>query len=94
MALETEIRAYDNKREELESRYHGKFVVFYESDFIGPFDTLESASYAAVRWHNEARSFLIRRVGVDELQELADQVTRGNRHDEVDWGKPKGKEVW
>ena len=28
------------------------------------------------------------------LAELLDQVTPKNLHDEVDWGKPKGKEAW
>jgi antitoxin MazE len=28
------------------------------------------------------------------LDELIDQITAENRHDEVDWGKPEGHEVW
>ena len=28
------------------------------------------------------------------LDELLDQVTPENRHDEVDWGRPVGDEVW
>jgi antitoxin MazE len=28
------------------------------------------------------------------LQELVDRITAENRHDEVDWGAPEGKEVW
>jgi antitoxin MazE len=28
------------------------------------------------------------------LEELLDQVTPENRHDEIDWGEPQGKEVW
>ncbi len=28
------------------------------------------------------------------LEELLAQVTPENRHDEVDWGEPQGKEVW
>ena len=28
------------------------------------------------------------------LDELLDQVTPQNRHDEIDWGEPQGKEVW
>ncbi|HEX5077820.1 MAG TPA: AbrB/MazE/SpoVT family DNA-binding domain-containing protein [Geminicoccaceae bacterium] len=28
------------------------------------------------------------------LDELLEQVTPENRHDEVDWGKPEGGEVW
>ena len=28
------------------------------------------------------------------IEELLDQVTPENRHDEIDWGEPQGKEVW
>jgi antitoxin MazE len=28
------------------------------------------------------------------LDELLEQVTPENRHDEIDWGKPEGGEVW
>jgi antitoxin MazE len=28
------------------------------------------------------------------LEELLAQVTPENRHDEIDWGEPQGKEVW
>jgi antitoxin MazE len=28
------------------------------------------------------------------LDDLLDQVTPENRHDEVDWGAPQGKEAW
>jgi antitoxin MazE len=27
-------------------------------------------------------------------QDLLEQVTPENRHDEIDWGDPQGKEVW
>jgi len=28
------------------------------------------------------------------LEQLVSQVTPKNRHDETDWGKPRGNEVW
>jgi antitoxin MazE len=28
------------------------------------------------------------------LDELVSQITPENRHDEIDWGRPVGKEVW
>jgi antitoxin MazE len=28
------------------------------------------------------------------LDELVDQITPENRHEEADWGEPHGKEVW
>ena len=92
MPLEIEINAYEQMRGELEQRCGGKFVVFHGTEFIGPFDSLNLAANAAVRWHGE-RSYLIRHVGVDELQELVDQITPDNRPDEINWGKPEGKEV-
>jgi antitoxin MazE len=29
-----------------------------------------------------------------DLEELLAQITPENRHDEVDWGEPQGKEAW
>lgn len=31
---------------------------------------------------------------VPSLEELIGQITPENRHEEVDWGDPVGKEVW
>ena len=28
------------------------------------------------------------------LKELVAKITRGNRHEETDWGEPVGKETW
>jgi len=84
MPLETEINAYEQMRGELERRYHGKFVVFHGFEYIGPFDSLNLAANAAVRWHGE-NSYLIRRVGVDELQELVDRISPENRQEEIDY---------
>jgi antitoxin component of MazEF toxin-antitoxin module len=28
------------------------------------------------------------------LEQLLDRVTPENRHEETDWGEPRGKEVW
>ena len=94
MPLETEFREYEKNLEELARHWKGKYFVFYGQEHIGPFDTLELAANAAVGWHNETTSFLIRRVGVDELEELLDQVTPENSHSEFDWGAPVGKEAW
>lgn len=94
MPLEAEFREYEGNLEKLARQWKGKYFVFYGHDYIGPYDNLESAASAAVRWHSETTSFLIRRVGVDELQELLDQVTPENCHDETDWGGSVGKEVW
>jgi hypothetical protein len=92
MPLDAEIRRYEEMRGELGRRYQGKYFVFRGQDFIGPYDNLAVAAVEATRWH--AGPFLIRKVGVDELQELVGQITPENRHKETYWGKPKGKEVW
>ena len=28
------------------------------------------------------------------LEELVEGITQANRHQETDWGRPKGREVW
>ncbi|MFI5364366.1 MAG: hypothetical protein ACHQ4J_01970 [Candidatus Binatia bacterium] len=63
MALDTEIRAYETKREELERHYKGKFVIFHGEDFIGAFDSLDTAAEEAVRRFGRG-PYLIRQVGV------------------------------
>jgi hypothetical protein len=63
MALETEIRAYEAKREELERHYKGKFVVFHGEDFVGAFDDFNKAAAEAVRLFGRG-PYLIRQVGV------------------------------
>ena len=35
-----------------------------------------------------------RRAPTYRLEELLARVTPENRHDEVDWGEPQGKEAW
>jgi hypothetical protein len=63
MALETEIRAYEAKREELERHYKGKFVVFHGEDFVGAYDNFNKAATEAVRLFGRG-PYLIRQVGV------------------------------
>ena len=63
MALETEIRAYDAKLEELERVHKGKFVVFHGDDFVGAFDDFNAAAAEAVRLFGRG-PYLIREVGV------------------------------
>ena len=63
MALETEIRAYDAKLEELERLHQGKFVVFHGDDFVGAFNDFNAAAAEAVRLFGRG-PYLIREVGV------------------------------
>ncbi len=62
MALETEIRAFEAKREELERLYNGKWVVFHGQEFIGAFDNLDAAAEQAIRRFGNG-PYLIRQVG-------------------------------
>lgn len=41
-------------------------------------------------------SIIVKPVPASEytLEELVDGITDDNRHDEIDWGRPVGNEVW
>lgn len=62
MTLDTEIKAYELRRKELEEHYRGKFVVFKGSEFVGHWDTLDAAATEAVRRFGRG-PYLIRQVG-------------------------------
>ncbi|HLT02317.1 MAG TPA: AbrB/MazE/SpoVT family DNA-binding domain-containing protein [Geminicoccaceae bacterium] len=42
----------------------------------------------------EGRVTIERRPSAYNLDELIEQITPANRHDETDWGEPQGAEVW
>jgi antitoxin MazE len=44
----------------------------------------------------KTRSFSIRPIPEHAftLEQLLSQITPANRHEIIDWGKPKGKEIW
>lgn len=63
MALETEIRAYEDRREELERHHKGKFVIFHGDEFVGAFDNFNAAASEAIRLFGHG-PYLIRQVGV------------------------------
>jgi len=63
MTLETEIKAFETMKEELERHYRGKFVIFHGTEFVGAFDTFNSAAAEAVRRFGHG-PYLIRQVGV------------------------------
>lgn len=62
MALETEIRAFEAKKGELERHHMGKFVVIRGEELIGAFDTFEAAADVAVTRFGRG-PYLIRQVG-------------------------------
>jgi hypothetical protein len=63
MALETEIRAYEDRREELERHHRDKFVIFHGDEFVGAFDNFDAAASEAIRLFGHG-PYLIRQVGV------------------------------
>jgi hypothetical protein len=60
--LAAEIRAYEEKLPEMEKTFPGKFVVFKGNEFIGAWDTLNSAAAEAVARFGRG-PYLIRQVG-------------------------------
>lgn len=67
MALETEIRAFEAQREELERHYKGEFVIFHGEEFIDAFHSLDAVAEEAVRRFGRG-PYLIRQVGVPTPQ--------------------------
>jgi poly-D-alanine transfer protein DltD len=64
--LDQEIAAFEAARVELEKNHLGKWVVFRGSDFLGAFDTFESAAEFAVHKYG-AGPYLIRQVGAADV---------------------------
>jgi len=62
MPLEQEIQAYEERREELERRYNGEFVVFHGNELLGTFPDLDAAAREAIRRYGQG-PYLIRKVG-------------------------------
>lgn len=62
MALETEIAAFEQRKDDLETHHKGKFVVFYGAEFVGAYDTFENAARVAVSRFGRG-PYLIRQVG-------------------------------
>ena len=60
--LDENIAAYDAMRDHLELEYFGKWVVFYDEEFVGSYDESEDAAYAAIECYDRG-PYLIRQVG-------------------------------
>ena len=65
-ALQVEIATYDAMKDELEAYHKDKWVVFHYDEFIGAFDTFDTAAAEAVRRFG-AGPYLIRQVGAPPL---------------------------
>ena len=66
MPLETEIRAYEARKPELEEHHLGKWVIFHGDDLIGAFDTLDNAAAEAIQRFGRG-PYLIRQVGAQPM---------------------------
>jgi len=60
--IEREISAYDDMREELESKHMGKWVLLYDGKLVGTYDSFDMAAEDAVRKFGGG-PYLIRQVG-------------------------------
>lgn len=65
--LDTEIRAFGQRKAYLERAYPQKFVVFRGEDWVGAWDTLDAAAQEAVRQFGRG-PYLIRQVGAPPLK--------------------------
>lgn len=78
--LYKDIQAFKQQFEELEEHYPGKFVIFRDGEFVGAYDTFNSAANEAVeRFGNEP--FLIRPVSANrEPMRMPASVAYRNIH--------------
>ena len=60
--LDENIAAYDAMRDHLELEYFGKWVVFYDEEFVGSYEESQDAAYAATQRYGR-EPFLLRQVG-------------------------------
>jgi hypothetical protein len=75
MPTEEDIRAYDERRDELARHYFGKFVIFHDGQLMGVFDDFEAAGENALRQFEDA-PFLIRKAGDSDLKHISISVIR------------------
>lgn len=76
LSLETEIRAYNDLRPQLESEYFGKWIVFRDQKLEGTFESFEDAAESAVQRFGRG-PYLIRRVGASGVRLPVSLAYRG-----------------
>lgn len=64
--LDRNLAAYEAQRADLESKYHGKWVVFHEGTFSAVFDTFEEAAEGAVKQFGKG-PYVIKQVGAPPI---------------------------
>lgn len=60
--LTADIRAYEDKKAELEASHNGKWVVFYDAKLVNIYDSLEAAAKDAVEKFGRG-PYLVRQIG-------------------------------
>ena len=65
--LTKNIAAYDAMRRNLELDYFGKWVVFYDEEFVGNYDEFEDAAQVAIERYGRG-PYLIRQVGASPMR--------------------------
>jgi len=64
--LQDEIAAFEDMKDVLETEYFGKWVIFYNKELVGSFETFEDAAAEAVSRFGRG-PYLIREVGAPPL---------------------------
>ncbi len=64
--LSEEIAAYEQMRGDLEAKHLGKWVLVYDKNLVGIYDTFEAAADVAVRKFGRG-PYLIRQIGAPPL---------------------------
>ena len=67
--LDENIAAYEKMRDYLETEHFGKWVLFYDEEFIGSYDDFQDAGYDAMKRFGRG-PYLIRQVGVKRVIRL------------------------
>ncbi len=75
--LQSEIRAYDDMRLQLETEHFDKWVVFHDQKLQGTYDSFEDAAANAVERFGRG-PYLIRRVGASSVQLPVSLLYRGS----------------
>ncbi len=64
--LDRDIEAYEKAQADLEARYNGKWVLFYDAKFVDAFESFELVAQEAVRRFGRG-PYLIRQVGAPPM---------------------------
>ena len=67
--LEENTAAYEKINDYLENEHFGKWVLFYDEEFIGSYDDFQDAGYEALKRFGRG-PYLIRQVGVKKVIRL------------------------